>query len=94
MHFVEGKKTYTNNIPTIFATKRKERKSPTVRVTVDNHDNPQCSSGETSRAVRDDADTSTSAVSSEIFFTVVETEDPIHKLEERKCNYKSSIKKI
>ncbi len=82
MHFVEGKKRYTNDIPTIFATKSKARKSPSVRVTVDNHDNPQCSSGETSRAVTDDADTSASAVSSENNFTVVETEDPISKLKE------------
>ncbi len=76
MHLVKGKKTYTNNIPTIFATKSKARKSPSVRVTVDNHDN------ETSRAVTDDADTSASAVSSENNFTVVEIEDPIPKLKE------------
>jgi hypothetical protein len=79
MHFVEGKKTYINNIPTVFATTSKLRKSPTVRVTVDNLNNPQRSSSETSRTVRDDADTSTSAVS-KINSTVVETEDPINKL--------------
>ncbi len=82
MHFVEGKKTYTKNILTIFATKSKARKSPSVRETVDNHDNSQCSSGETGRTVTDDADTSASAVSSENNFTVVETEDAIPKLKE------------
>jgi hypothetical protein len=82
MHFVEGKKTYTNNIPTVSATRSKPRKSPTVRVTVLNLNTPQCSSSETSRAVRDYADTSTSAVISEINYTstVVET---INKLKEK-----------
>ena len=88
LHFVEGKKTYINNIPTVFATTSKPRKSPTVRITVDNLNNPQYSSSETSIAVRDDADTSTSAVISEsnstatVVETVVETEDPINKLKE------------
>jgi hypothetical protein len=82
MHFVEGKKTYTNNIPTVSATTSKPIKSPTVRVTVLNLNTPQCSSSETSRAVRDYADTSTSTVISEINYTstVVET---INKLKEK-----------
>ena len=76
MHFVEGKKTYTNNIPTIFTTTSKVRKSPTVRVTIDAKKSPQCSSNTSIR------DTSTSAVSSMITCTVVDTGDPISKLKE------------
>ncbi|XP_028394502.1 uncharacterized protein LOC114518698 [Dendronephthya gigantea] len=74
MHFVGGKKTYTNNIPTIFASTSKPRKRPTVRVTVDNNNYSQCSSSETSKEIRDDA------VTSEINSTVVEIEDPINKI--------------
>ena len=80
MHFVEGKKTYTNNIPTIFTTTSKVRKSPTVRVTIDAKKSPQCSSCEVNTSsIRD---TSTSAVSCMITCTVVDTGDPISKLKE------------
>ncbi len=101
MHFLEGKKTYTNNIPTIFATKSKARKSPSVRVTVDNHDNPQCSSGETSRAVTDDADTSAVQLVARIILQLLRLriqylnlKRKLLYLRQRKCNYKSSMKKI
>ena len=85
---MQGKKTYTNNIPTIFTSKSKPRKSPTVRVTVNNNIQHTFTSGETSKAIRDDADTSTSVASNEIYLTVAEptvnteSEDPINKLKE------------
>ena len=79
MHFVEGKKIYTNNIPTIFTTTSKVRKSPTVRLTIDAKKSPQCSPCEANPSIRD---TSTSAVSSMIACMVVDTGDPISKLKE------------
>ena len=107
MHFVEGKKTYANNIPTIFTSKSKPRKSPTVRVTVNNNIQHTITSGETSKAIGDDADTSTSVASNEIDLTVAEptvnaeSEDPINKpkeeiaiLESEKMKLQNSMKKI